>query len=404
MIFVVKASNEVNSKKLLIHKKKKILAVIGVYIPGFRGGGPPRSLSNLAERLGQELEFYIATADRDLGSNQPFPNLEPNQTWRNVGKAQVSYLPPPAMRIFRWRQFLQSCDFDVLYLNSFFSPLSIKTVILHKLGFIAKKPLILAPRGEFSSGAIALKPFKKRLFIFVAKRLGLYKGVVWQATANNEKLDIQRIIGQNAAIVLAPNLPAQQKQNENDDNLRSSKKPGSAHLVFLSRIARKKNLDVALKLLESSKGSIIFDIYGPIEDAAYWRECQTIINRLPANIKVSYNGPANPEDVKKIFAKYHLFLFPTRGENFGHVIFEALQAGCMTLLSDQTPWRDLRSKRVGWDLPLSDLSQFSAALSEAVDMDEQTFDEWSRLARALAYDYAQNTNLIEASRQMFEQL
>jgi glycosyltransferase involved in cell wall biosynthesis len=43
--------------------------------------------------------------------------------------------------------------------------------------------------------------------------------------------------------------------------------------------------------------------------------------------------------VPGVFRQYDLFVFPTRGENFGHVIIESLSVGTPVLLSDRTPWR-----------------------------------------------------------------
>ena len=36
-----------------------------------------------------------------------------------------------------------------------------------------------------------------------------------------------------------------------------------------------------------------------------------------------------------------IFLFPTRGENFGHVVAEALSVGCPVLTTPTTIWTDL---------------------------------------------------------------
>ena len=38
------------------------------------------------------------------------------------------------------------------------------------------------------------------------------------------------------------------------------------------------------------------------------------------------------------FSEYDAFVFPTRGENFGHVIAESLSASCPVVCTDQTPW------------------------------------------------------------------
>src|SRR4051812_11201747 len=48
--------------------KPCILTFSRFYLPGFRAGGPIRSISRLVECLGDEFQFRIVTADRDAGS------------------------------------------------------------------------------------------------------------------------------------------------------------------------------------------------------------------------------------------------------------------------------------------------------------------------------------------------
>src|SRR5690606_1255432 len=95
-------------------------------------------------------------------------------------------------------------------------------------------------------------------------------------------------------------------------------------IAFLSRISPIKNLTYALKVLSKIKKSIQFDIYGPLEDKTYWQECQDIIENMPENIKVNYKGQLNPNMVVDTLSEYDLFFMPTQGENYGHVIAEAL--------------------------------------------------------------------------------
>lgn len=67
--------------------------------------------------------------------------------------------------------------------------------------------MVIAPRGEFSPGALGLKSLKKRVYLLVAKALGLYRGVVWQASSEHEEADILQLFGRGVPIVVAPNLP-----------------------------------------------------------------------------------------------------------------------------------------------------------------------------------------------------
>ncbi|MGQ0518339.1 hypothetical protein ACT453_53505, partial [Bacillus sp. D-CC] len=50
---------------------------------------------------------------------------------------------------------------------------------LSRMGIIPYKPIIVAPRGEFSPGALKIKKLKKELFIKSTKLVGLHNKVIW---------------------------------------------------------------------------------------------------------------------------------------------------------------------------------------------------------------------------------
>ena len=64
--------------------------------------------------------------------------------------------------------------------------------------------------------------------------------------------------------------------------------------------------------------------------------CLDLMNELPLNVKIKFKGTLPSEKVKNTFKKYDLFVFPTKGENFGHVIIESLSTGTCVLTSDKT--------------------------------------------------------------------
>lgn len=378
--------------------------MLDYYLPGYKAGGPIRTIANMIERLGDEFEFHIITSDRDLGDGHPYPGMAVG-SWQQVGKAQVLYLPRSEIGFSVWHRLLRDTPYDLIYLNSFFSRLSIKIIILRWMRLLTKKPIILAPRGEFSPGALSIKSLKKHLYIAFAKALGLYGGVIWQASSEYEMKDIVSVFGSRAmsgtsSIQIASDLPPSPPR-DSELGERPIKQAGSARIVFLSRIARQKNLDFAIKLLTEVNGKVEFDIYGPIEDQVYWGECQRLIKLLPDNIRVSYGGTIPPDRALFTFSQYHLFLFPTRGENFGHVILEALNAGCPVLTSDQTPWSQLAARQAGWCLPLSEPEQFHRVLNELVSMDQTEFSEMSRRARDYGRGFSEDPDLVRASRVLF---
>lgn len=339
-------------------KRPTILVMTGYYLPGYKAGGPVKSVANIVENLHADFNFTILAADRDLGDNTPYPGVETN-VWRKVGNAVVKYLEPNRRGIASiWRE-IEYSQADLLYLNSFFgSWFSVYPLLGLRIGTVKKMPVLIAPRGEFSKGALSLKSIKKRIYLEMAKSLGLFRTVSWQASSEFEKQDIIRETGVHASSVhVASDLASPLSTNilkgtrDHDDCL---------HVLFLSRISPKKNLDFALDVLRNVSATVAVNIYGPTEDSNYWSHCQEKINALPGNITVRYHGEVRPDAVCDIMRDNDLFFLPTMGENFGHVISEALSVGTRVLISDQTPWRDLSKFGFGDEFPLSDQGAFVA--------------------------------------------
>ncbi len=129
----------------------------------------------------------------------------------------------------------------------------------------------------------------------------------------------------------------------------------------------------------------MFDIFGPIQEADYWQACQRIIAKgLPENVRVTYKGEIANAVVPATLAGYDLFFLPTRGENFGHAIFDALEAGVPALISDQTPFCDLERHGAGWTLPLDEPERFVAAIDAVHRMAPDEFNRMRGAARFLA--------------------
>jgi glycosyltransferase involved in cell wall biosynthesis len=385
-------------------KKPIILTLVACYLPGFRAGGPIRTIVNMVENLGDEFDFRIITSDRDLGEARPYTNVKVDE-FNDVGKAKVFYASPKMMSLGNLKKLLKDIPHDVMYLNSFFSPrFTIRPLLLRLLGVLPDKPVIVAPRGEFSEGALKLKSPKKRAYIAFSKTMGLYKNVIWQASSEYEERDIRKWFGGSAVVHIAPNLtPAAATANQKLYQNRRQKEKGFLKIIFLSRISPKKNLDGALRILEKVKGCVEMNIYGPVTDEAYWAKCREIIDRMPNNVKVTYKGSVPHEEVPKVMAEHDLFFFPTHGENFGHVIHEALSVGTPVLISDQTPWRELGKHQAGWDLSLSNEDNIVNVVEFCCSMPPQELFKYNKGAYSFIAASVKSAGAINANREMFNE-
>lgn len=381
--------------------KRSVLILLSRYLPGVKSGGPIRSISSLVEALGDHIDFRIVTSDRDKDDDSPYPGIQPD-AWTKVGKARVLYVSPARLGISSLFRVIASEQADFLYLNTFFSRrFSILPLMARMAGAEGQKEVVLAPRGEFSPGALQLKRWRKKVFLESARRLPIYRNLIWHASSAHEEQDIRLFFGPDAMVRTALPISHALRDSSPADYAPINKTPGAARIVFLSRIVPKKNLLVALQMLRGVQGVIEFNIYGPAEDASYWSRCEAEIRSLGPNIRVAFHSLVDHSAAGTIFGSHHLFLFPTLGENYGHVIYEALSAGCPVLISDRTPWRGLAKTRAGWDLPLEQPELFRKALEDCVAMTESEFHAASARARAFADSFVNQYDLLAAYLALF---
>lgn len=351
----------------IMSEKKTILITLKHYLPAFKAGGPVRSIEGFVLAFGPYYNIKIVTNDRDFDDPDPFQNIQLNY-WVTNGQAEVFYLKNNFSQLFTLAKLLRTETYDLLYLNSFFdSKMSILPIFLRSLRLIPRKPVVVAPRGEFSIGALNIRYLKKNVYIKCFDYLRLFSGLCWQASTQYEKSDIQRVFNNlnSNDIFIAGDLSSASKNHRINKSVEAPKqKDDKLKLVFLSRIAQKKNLIYALTVVSNLEFNVEFDIYGPIEDESYWDLCVDIIDTMPNNIKVFYKGVLSHDQVISTLAHYDLFFLPTLGENYGHVVEEAIHAGLPILISDQTPWRNLRQIGIGEDLPLEKSQLFIDFLNE----------------------------------------
>jgi len=387
-----------------LNKEKRILIFNKYYSPGFRAGGPIKSLVNLVECLGNYFDFFVVTLNHDAGVFQSYKGIKTN-SWERVGKAQVKYLDPRRVSLSTVIANVQEINPNIIYLNSFFDSTFTQRVLWAKrLKYFKNVPIIIAPRGEFSAGALNLKKFKKKLFLKLTGVLELYHHLIWQASSSHEHDEILRNLGfvSSDDIFVAQNLVQV-------DNL--PKKFYSYYFInnqlricFLSRISPKKNLDFALMVLAKVKVNILFTIYGPKEDNSYWAKCESIVSTMPTNIQVTYEGEIHPNEIIKELTRHDLFFFPTLGENYGHVIHEALCAGLPVLTSDQTPWKGLEGEGVGWTLPLDRTESFVRKIESFAALEPHKVVEIRNRACKYGRGIALNPDVLQTNINMYNRV
>lgn len=373
---------------------KKLLILSDWFYPAYKAGGPITSLTNLVKGIGDKdkVNVTILTSAYDLGESKILNNLIPDSWQKFNNYTRVKYLTNSNTTITE----LEKIEFDVIYLNSMFSPaFTLKPLLWAKKNNLLDK-VILAPRGMLQAGALKQKALKKKIFLRFFRLTGIANNIQFLATDEQEKEDILKVFPNAKKINVIPNVVSKPVQEKRIKDKEKSK----LKLVYLSVISSKKNLKYLIEIFSKIDFEIEFDVYGSIKDKDYWHAFTEQIQNLK-NVKFAYKGDVQNHLVNKTLSKYDFFILPTLGENFGHAIYEALSSGTPVIISDKTPWRNLEQHKAGWDISLNKPEKFIKVLNKCAAMDNDEYQEWRNGAYNFAVKYYQENDVTEEYLRMF---
>ena len=372
------------------------------FYPGYRAGGPVQSLVNMVMALNDVFEFKIVTTAFDLHATQPYLNVQLNK-WNEIKlyndtTVDVWYSSVTKPSVKEMKKVIDTAKPDIIYINGFYTNHFLYPLILKKIGFLKNTILIVAPRGMLQTGALKNKSFLKKTYLQLLKLFGLMKQVDFHATTTDEAKDIENIFGRQHKITVAGNIPKKPVATIQPP----VKEKGKLKLIYLSLISEKKNLLLLLEILQTTKAVIILDIYGPVKDENYWQQCFVLIQKMPANITVTYKGDIGPDKIQSLMEEYDAIILLTKGENFGHALFESLSVGRPIITSYFTPWNQLTEKLAGWNVDIEKKESVCKLLCLLAAKEQAEWGVYCNGALQLANNYYQYQSFNTAYKKLFQ--
>ena len=357
---------------------EKIIVFSRFFLPGFKAGGPIKSLKSLIDRNEfKKNKIFIITSDRDQKS-KAYKNIKLNQILIKK-EFEIIYLSKYKQNIFSFYKLIKQFNPSIIILNSFFDfNFSIKINLLNNLFF--KKKVIIFSRGELLKDAINIKKIKKNVFIFLAQKFNFYNKVKFLTSSMHEKKNIKFLFKINK-VKFFP-IPLNKINSINLRKLDYNRK--NFKILFVSRIFKNKNLLFCLKILKNIKFNYVFNVAGPIEDSKYWNKCLVYAKENKINLK--YLGSLTNEKIPQLMKNSNCFLFPSEFESFGHVIFESLSNGLPVITSSNTDWHNLKLNNCGGSFELKNIHYF---INELIYLNSCSKKMYSKIRRN-AYKYSQN--------------
>ncbi len=377
--------------------RPKILIFIDWFAPGFKAGGPVASCINFIHLMKDDYSLYVFTSDTDLGEKTPYKDIVVGKWTSSPNYDCMIYYADSNKSIQgQIREVVDFVNPDFVYLNHMFSPKFVVYPLWLKWKNFIRCKVVIAPRGALYESALAIKSYKKIPFIKLFRWVEINKKVRFHATNTREEQAILKYFP-GSEVKIADDLP----NTKQPSFFCVEKKKGIIKCIFIARIHPIKNLSFLLSAISHVKQQVCLTIIGPIEDPLYWDKCKVQINSLPQNIQVNYEGALPNNALMPILQNHHLFILPTKGENFGHSIFESFLAGRPVLISDQTPWLQLKANHVGWDISLDNQDDFTTAIEIAASWDQAIFEDWSRSSWNYAKKFIENPVLKQQYLQIF---
>jgi glycosyltransferase involved in cell wall biosynthesis len=343
----------------------------------------------MVEQFHEKISYKIFCSNTDL--NGTVLSVPVNNWVKYNENTQVWYTSKNKRSITLLKKEIKNSNADILFINGIYSwYFNLVPLLLCK---IPRK--IVSARGMLHPGALSQKHFKKKVYLTLWKMLGLHKRCDFHASNEEEKNYIQNIFGKKVKIFVAPNFPRIIKQQTSSEKL-----SGYLQLISIALISPMKNHLLILEALMKCDSDIYYNIYGPVKDKEYWNICVEQIKRLPANITVNYNGDIPPNEVEYALAKSHVFILPSKSENFGHAIYEALTAGKPVITSNNTPWNNLKASKAGINIEQNNPDELVNAINYFASMDQNEFEQWSNGANK----YAANSINVDDIKQQYHKM
>ncbi len=360
----------------------KILVLSSFFYPGKKSGGPQKSVLKMTESY-KEILFIVLTRNKDLGEKVAY-NLVPNKPKKFTNNVIVFYYSNPLKRILLTIGLLKK-DVKHVIVNSFFDINSYLFLLIFRN--INSFKLYLFPRGELLKDSLYFNFYLKYIYIFLLKPL--YSKVTFVGTSESERSEIKKIFSKS--IVKSFFNQVDKPNFEITNNIKYPIVANSEfdlYFIHFSRISEEKKLLFILQGIKKyQKSSIFFQIFGNIEDKEYFNKCKVeidYINSIGLH-KIVYSGFLDISSLNKVDSRSWM-LYTGTGDNFGHVIYEALSHAIPCVLSKYTFFADIEKKNAGFIIELTEES-FHKTLDQINKISDHQFKIMRINAYSLAKEY-----------------
>jgi glycosyltransferase involved in cell wall biosynthesis len=235
------------------------------------------------------------------------------------------------------------------------------------LGYkIAKKyniPLVVSIRGTMYEWALNQSKYIKKFAMWLFQKKMLQTADMIHITEPNEKKALEDIDIYNDTVLIPNGVEIENKFNKLDDEILNSfyYDENKRYIMFLGRIVHNKGVHYLInsyKKLVDKYNDVEILVVGGVEDEKYFKTLSLVDN-------IHFLGALDGIQKHTIFSISSLFVLPSKTENFGISIAEAMCYKLPVITTTGTPWQEIKEKDAGWWVELSQ-ENIDNAIDEAL--------------------------------------
>ena len=354
-----------------------------------RSGGPATAIVPLCRALREAgTDVLLVTTDDGLNESR----MERSADYKGV---PVRVFPVQLGASFKYSRPMAAWlknnapEFDVVHVHAVFNHASVAAA--GACGNAAV-PYVVRPLGTLDPWSMKQKPVRKRVFWLVSGRKMLERSAAVHYTAQAEKEATEGFLRLNHGRVIPLGVEAGDVAPTGDlapgDRLAEwfPALPSHRYVLFLSRLDPKKGVDVLIESFVSLVRRPEFGSWRLVIAGDGPREYVAALKEKAANShRIVFTGWVEGEQKETLLRNAALLALPSRRENFGFCVLEAMARGVPVLLSPQVNLAgEIAAADAGWIVERDDLT---AGLAVALAGESERARR-GRAARVFAQGYS----------------
>jgi glycosyltransferase involved in cell wall biosynthesis len=254
-------------------------------------------------------------------------------------------------------------SFDVAHIHAVFNHTSVAAAAACRS---ANVPYVVRPLGTLDPWSMKQKPVRKRVFWYVSGRTMLRQSAAVHYTARAEKEATESFLGLNHGRVIPLGVQASETNHSNELAEWFPPLAGQRYVLVLSRLDPKKGLDLLIEAFVSLIRRPEFGAWRLVIAGDGPREYVALLKEKAANShRIMFTGWVEGEQKEALLRKASLLALPSRHENFGFSVMEAMVRGVPVLLSPQVNLaNEIEAAGAGWIVDRDELTAGVAAALE----------------------------------------